>query len=622
MRDALRDHDCMLERATVPEHSPGFMEAMSGGVGFVQDGYYFLSGAGSPDGDAAGPADSAGDEPWLMAIGYPLAPSSSPTPLTPSIFSELPTAPDGGAGSAAFDRALTGALRRTGAVQCWAVGPDLPERLLPFVTERDAVYVLPADSPVPGRLRGVLDRSPLRVREGRTFTPAHRRLWAEFMGRTALKPDVRALYARTEAVLNAPGTDLRLFDALAEARGEDGQERVVACLVLDFAPRRFCSYIIGAHSRAYYAPHATDLLFRAMLRAARREGKDFVHLGLGVNDGIRRFKRKWGGRPVRPFAMAAWREERAARPDAGDDSLVRSLLTARPGDRWRFTLDRPEQRPFAMLWSLDKEGRRSWIGGTAHFFCCSFEQSLRRLFADVDTVILEGPLDQESLAEVESIGRTPPGPGESVLEHLAESDVACLESVLCARRWLADRPPPSRGQVRELLAATRPWYAFFSLWTLFLEQRGWNHSVDLEVWNLAHDMGRTVFGMENVPEQIASLESAPMDRIVRFLRDCHHWNTYRRRNAAAYLRGDLEGMLGTSTEFPSRTERIIDERDGRFRERMRPWLERGGTAAFVGSAHMLNLRRMLAEDGFAVRPAPRGWRSRLAARLRPDKEAL
>lgn len=77
----------------------------------------------------------------------------------------------------------------------------------------------------------------------------------------------------------------------------------------------------------------------------------------------------------------------------------------------------------------------------------------------------------------------------------------------------------------------------------------------------------------------------------------------RRRNIHSYLDGDLEGMLGTSTEFPSRTEQIIDGRNQRFRERMRPFLEEGRAAVFVGSAHMLQLRDMLAEDGFTVRQA-------------------
>ena len=127
--------------------------------------------------------------------------------------------------------------------------------------------------------------------------------------------------------------------------------------------------------------------------------------------------------------------------------------------------------------------------------------------------------------------------------------------------------------------------------------------------------------METIPEQMIALESAPMPRIVRFLRNCDRWDAYRRRNESAYLRGDLEGMMGTSTEFPSRTEQIIDSRDQRFRERMRPWLERGNVAVFVGSAHMLNLRWMLKEDGFAVRRVLPTWRHRLRALWRkPDAD--
>ena len=60
-------------------------------------------------------------------------------------------------------------------------------------------------------------------------------------------------------------------------------------------------------------------------------------------------------------------------------------------------------------------------------------------------------------------------------------------------------------------------------------------------------------------------------------------------------------MLGTSIEFPTRTELVIGRRDARFLERMRPFIEAGGCAVFVGSAHMLNLRHMLAEAGFSVR---------------------
>jgi hypothetical protein len=35
----------------------------------------------------------------------------------------------------------------------------------------------------------------------------------------------------------------------------------------------------------------------------------FLHLGLGVNAGIRRFKEKWGGAPTLAYEFCEWRRE-------------------------------------------------------------------------------------------------------------------------------------------------------------------------------------------------------------------------------------------------------------------------------------------------------------------------
>jgi hypothetical protein len=39
------------------------------------------------------------------------------------------------------------------------------------------------------------------------------------------------------------------------------------------------------------------------LKLSGARGKECVHLGLGVNEGIRRFKTKWGGIPTIPYRM-------------------------------------------------------------------------------------------------------------------------------------------------------------------------------------------------------------------------------------------------------------------------------------------------------------------------------
>ena len=579
--------------ARVPEHSLPLMTALSQGEPFTIGSYFFLSA-----------------EDWLMAVAYPLAGRYEHT---------------------AFEAALEEALDRTGATSCWGIGPMLPPRLAPYVVDKDRYYVLSANAEPPSRLRGPLSRAAERlgVTEGTAFTPEHRRLWAEFLGRIqrgeapAMAPHVAALYARTPEALAKAGGTLRLLDA----RDMDG--RLVACLLLDYAPENFVSYVLGAHSRAHAVPHATDLLFAAMLARAREAGKRFIHLGLGVNEGILRFKRKWGAQASFPYVMAEWKEAprrvaRDAAPSAGDDGhLIQDVALAflrAPAERPRLVEDRPSRRPFAMIWEVEKNGRTSWVAGSAHFFCHSFEPSFRRLFRKVDHVLFEGPLDEGFMADVDRAGRTPLPGATPILDLLDEADIRRLERVVYGPRGALARSfglvHKPRVDVRWFLANARPWCAFFSLWTAFLERQGWRESVDMEAWRVAHDMGKDVVGMESLEEQLDSLGSLPPERVVRFFRACEGWKALSRRNMRAYLAGDLEGMMGSSAEFPTRTEYVISRRDQRFRERMRPYLEEGRCAVFVGSAHMVNLRHMLAADGFRVRQAPFGLLARLKLGIR------
>ncbi|WP_298067080.1 GNAT family N-acetyltransferase [uncultured Mailhella sp.] len=563
----------------VPEHSRSLLEALSGGTAFDIDGYLFVAG-----------------EDWLMAIGYPQV---------------------GEAETARLEKALQEAVRRTGATDCFLIAPELPPRLRSHEQDRDVYYTLAADAPVPPRLRGPVRhaRERLTVDETREFTAEHRRLWMEFMGRVPLPPRIRQLYTSTAAALRAdPG--LRLLNAW------DGEGHLAACLVLEYSLPGHVGYILGAHSKVHYTPHAPDLLFAEMLERARAEGKSEILLGLGVNEGITRFKLKWGGVRGAAYHLASWQEER--------EDVARVLMQAvmgAPGvSMWKFFDTLPEQREHAMLWRLEKNGRTSWIGGSAHFFCCSFELSLRRLFEKVDTVLLEGPIDEESMDEVARIGRSPEPDADRVIRHLTEEDVLRAERTVYGPEgfWarLAGRQKPRTLDVRDVLQNSRQWYAFFALWTAFLERNGWDRSVDMEVWDTALDMGKSVMGMESLAEQIASLESAPMDRIVRFIKGCRQWPKLMRRNRSRYLAGDLMGMMGTSAEFPTRTGTIISVRDQRFRERMRPYIERGGTAVFVGTAHMVNLRRMLAEDGFTVIRELPTLKHRFSAWIRRDPDVV
>lgn len=606
------------QRAQVPEHSTALMQAMSQGTAFIEGEYLFV----------------AADD-WLMAVGYPLAPSEAP-----HISCDSAAALDSMQACARryahndFAQALAAAQARTHAVDCWAIGPDLPPHLQAQVTERDEFYILPSDTPPPAALRGPLVKAAglLRVEEGRVFSPEHRRLWAEFMGRKALKANVRELFARTPQALEATAGD----DSLYLLNAWDTEGHLAACLLLDYSAAQFSSYVIGAHSSTHYTAHAADLLFAVMLEHARQRGKAFVHLGLGVNEGIRRFKKKWGGIPALPYVMAAWREQPTSKQafSQGVDTKVLLQILMPEGHEHlskRQMMDAlPAQRPFAMLWELEKNGKKSWLAGTAHFFCYSFEHSFRQLFEKVDTLIFEGPLDPQTLALVDQAGKQlQPASGAPVdhpplIDLLTEAEIRTLERVVRGPEgfWprLLNMEAARKVDVRWYLRHARPWCAMFTLWTGFLERNGWRQSVDLEAWYLGQEMGKAVLGMESLEEQLASLDAVPVDRVIRHFQHCRQWDTQVKRNVHAYLAGDLYAMMGSSTEFPTRTNTIIGKRDQRFRERMLPFIEAGRCVVFVGSAHLLNLRGMLAEDGFTVRQCLPTFMHRLKARWRTQPE--
>ena len=375
--------------ARIPEHSPALMAVASGGRPLRVGEYLFFH---------------AGER--LIGIGYALTGGTSP---------------------AAFEAAFREAKRRTGARIFHLMSPRLPASLRGHTTETDRYYVLSAQAPVPARLRAPLERAraALRLEDGREFTPAHRRLWGEFLGRASLPPSVRALYGRVEELLRDERCRVRLLNAL------DADGHLAACLVMDEAPAHFDTYLLGAHSREHATPYATDALFALMLERARRRGKRFIHLGLGVNAGISRFKRKWGGRPALRYVRADWEEPK--RDEAFLLALLESMHTD-PDAAWREAQREMEhaqvQRPFRMLWKVEKNGRTSWLGGTAHFFPYSFESAFKRLFREVDTVLFEGHLDEDSLETVARAGKRPPAPGACLHDLLTPAERAALARVV------------------------------------------------------------------------------------------------------------------------------------------------------------------------------------------------
>ena len=263
-----------------------------------------------------------------------------------------------------------------------------------------------------------------------------------------------------------------------------------------------------------------------------------------------------------------------------------------------------------MIWDVEKDGSKSHLVGTAHFFPYSFKTSLTRCLENARIVMFEGPLDSENMQRVVNSGLDP----DSDYHLFDDLDRKTIDKIT---RELA---PPCRGRdtfmvlnlrkfrvenpLYDMVKGMKPWLAFFTIWSGFLKKIGWKHSVDLEAYTIAAEMGKKIEFLESIEDQITVLESLSRERIVAFLNRVNQWHELARGYADCYLAGDLARLKSQGLRFPSRHRSVINHRDKIFYENMREHFSGGDTVAFVGAPHVRGVSRLLREDGFRITGSP------------------
>ncbi len=259
-----------------------------------------------------------------------------------------------------------------------------------------------------------------------------------------------------------------------------------------------------------------------------------------------------------------------------------------------------------MVWRVGKGGRTSFLVGTAHFSLYSFRKSLTRLLKESEAALFEGPLDPPSMEKVVAAGMQGKN-ADGILDELDAKTLRTIEKVLdlgaSAHGSSLDLQLPSPApkiRLAPVVSPMKPWLAFFSIYTTYLKKQGWNHSVDMEAYAIANELGKKVVFMETIEEQIEVLETLSFQQMADFLRRIDSWRTYTSDFMQWYLDGDLSKIARNPYNFPTRNPWVIDRRDAIFFEKMQPYLERGGAAVFVGAPHVAGVSRMLADAGYAV----------------------
>lgn len=266
------------------------------------------------------------------------------------------------------------------------------------------------------------------------------------------------------------------------------------------------------------------------------------------------------------------------------------------------------ERKLRMVWEIQKDGCSSFLVGTAHFFPCSFRQSLTRLIDKSEVVLFEGPLDEINMDTVRGYGLADKSE-ESLYNALDPKTIADFNKELgggspyteCSLASYIHVFSQAHGDLlSQEIGGLRPWMAFFSLWSQYLVRRGWKYSVDLEALSVARKLGKKVVFLETIEEQLDALDGIPFEQIVSYLNSFDMWGRFSHNHKKHYLRGSLDKLLTVTTAFPTRCSSIIANRDPVFHERMMPYIESGGVAVFLGTTHIQGVTNMLKKDGFTV----------------------
>ena len=256
------------------------------------------------------------------------------------------------------------------------------------------------------------------------------------------------------------------------------------------------------------------------------------------------------------------------------------------------------------VWRVDKDGRTSFLVGTAHFSPYRFKETLIKLIQGVETVLFEGPLDEESMARVVQYGQK----GEnapSLYKALHPDVIVEINKLLSARSSLQttavpylDLIHPTTSDFLEIhTRGVRPWMTFFTIWSAFLN---WKHSMDVEAFHIAEKLKKKIEYLETIEDQLTALDGIPFERIVNYLNHIKNWRVHKEVFTKAFLEGDIQQFFSMTGEFPTRCESIIAKRDPIFFKRMKVFFEEGKTAAFVGVAHIPGIRDMFLNEGYLV----------------------
>ncbi len=250
------EKDYIYNYAYVPEHITDYVAAISGGEPFLIKDYLCYNRNG-----------------LLIFIGYPLA----------EPFEEKK-----------MQEAIDSAIESFRPEQIALIAPAIPQLKYPCSkSESDSYYRLDLSNIHVGqKLRNMIKHASreLHCEKRQGLGDEHIQLISEFLNSRKVGEDTQRLFESIPKYVSSSSSA-----AVFEVR--DRAERLIAFDIAEFNSKEYTFYLFNFRSQKYHAPGASDLLLFELIKAAQENGKPFLNLGLGINEGVVFFKKKWGAVP-------------------------------------------------------------------------------------------------------------------------------------------------------------------------------------------------------------------------------------------------------------------------------------------------------------------------------------
>ncbi len=175
-------------------------------------------------------------------------------------------------------------------------------------TEQDAYWFL--DLPTPPltvKVRNMLASSGREIYTTKAsgqgaFSGAHQELMLNYIRSKGMSTGLCSILQRLGTYL-ITSPQVELFSAYSKNTNE-----LLAYALGDFSSFSTAFYMF-AFRQENALPGAADAVLFELLSEAKALGHSKCNLGLGINDGIRFFKQKWGAKPTLPFIQTTWAVE-------------------------------------------------------------------------------------------------------------------------------------------------------------------------------------------------------------------------------------------------------------------------------------------------------------------------